>query len=197
MFKSKCEKIKDIDYSKSFVISKLFADEQMVKLHQERLMKFLKNPTPEELKKHIDAIVIKENAFNLIMEYIVSCFKFDLDALEVEDFKKRFAQQFADKKFDDAVLTDISKKLISKGLSFEVIAKDNNIVVSDQEAKDYLENYYKSTNNPINEFLNDPNKFNEIKSVILEEKITQWLLTKFKIDLKLDPQPSAPPVENK
>lgn len=184
MFKSTCKKISQIDYNKQFTITRLFADPQMIQIHRERLLKILPNPTETDLRKHVDSIIVKENVFNAIMEYIVTCFSFQLDKEEVQLFKTRFAQQFP-QSFDDNVLTDIASKLISKGLVFQVLANENGIVVSDDEAKQYLDNYYKATNNSINEFLSNPEKFNEIKSVILEEKITQWLLGKFKVNLDL------------
>lgn len=185
MFKSKCKKIKNIDYEKSFLVTKLFADQQMLLAHQERLVKILNNPSPEILRKHMDAIVLKENAFNAIMEYLVNCFEFTFDKEELESFKIRFSQQM-NQKIEDSLLSNIASKLISKGLIFNIIAENNNINLDDDEAKLYLDNYYKATNNSINDFLNNPKKFEEIRSVILEEKITQWLLSKFKVEFNLE-----------
>ncbi|MEF9985162.1 MAG: hypothetical protein RR803_01540 [Malacoplasma sp.] len=187
MFKSKCKKISSIDYDKSFLVTKLFADQNMLQAHQERLIKILNNPSEEMLRKHMDAIVLKENAFNAIMEYLVDCFEFKFDKDEIELFKVRFSQQMS-QKIEDVILTDIATKLISKGLVFNALAEENKIGLDDDETKLYLDSYYKATNNSINDFLNNPQKFQEIKSVILEEKITQWLLSKFKVEFNLDPE---------
>ncbi|MDE6646108.1 MAG: hypothetical protein K2J69_02245, partial [Malacoplasma sp.] len=42
-----------------------------------------------------------------------------------------------------------------------------------------------TTNNSVNEFLNNKERFDEIKDIILEEKITQWVISKFKIALTI------------
>ena len=68
---------------------------------------------------------------------------------------------------------------------FEEIAKDKKIAISDDQTKEYLDNYYKATNNSINDFLQDKEKFEEIKNIILEEKITQWLIDQFKVYLNV------------
>lgn len=170
-FKSKIQKISNIDYAKTFYIEQLFADPKMLEMHASRIKQIYPKASDDLIRSQIDQIIIKENTFNLIMQYIVSNFKIQFDQSEVNAFKTRFAQQFNES--DQNKITDISEKLITKGLVFEVISAEKNIKVDDAQAKQYLDNYYKATNNSINEFLNNKDKFSEIKEIILEEKITQ------------------------
>lgn len=183
-FKSKITKISNIDYKKTFHIEQLFADPKMLEMHAQRIKQLYPKATDDMVRHQIDQIIIKENSFNLIMQYIVSNFKVDIDKEEFEMFKKRFAQQFNET--EDAKLNDIATKLITKGLVFEIIAKEKNIIVDDLQAKQYLDNFYKATNNSINEYLNNKDKFQEIKDVILEERITQFLIETFVVYLNVN-----------
>lgn len=182
-FKSKLVKSGTIDFSKSFIIEQLFADPKMLEVHAQRLKSIYKNASDEFMRHQIDNIIIRENAFNLIMQYLVTLYKITFDESEVATFVTRLKPQFPDAKED--VVTNLAKKLITKGLIFEDLAIANNITMTDDQTKEYLENYYKNTNNSINEFLNNAEKFKEIKGIILEEKITQWLLDKFKVSLNI------------
>lgn len=182
-FKSKITKVSNIDYNKTFHIEQLFADPKMLEMHANRIKQLYPKASDEMIRNQIDQIIIKENSFNLIMQYIVSNFKVEFEKTELEEFKKRFAAQFNEN--DPAKLLDIAQKLITKGLVFEVIAKEKNLLVDDLQARQYLDNYYKATNNSINEFLNNKDKFNEIKDIILEEKITQFLIDTFKVYLNV------------
>ena len=127
--------------------------------------------TDDFIRTQIDQIILKENAFNKIMQYLTSNFSFQIDATELDDFKKRFKAQFNET--DETKLTELSKKLIMKGLVFEQIIAQNKLGVDDNQVKTYLDNYYKTTNQPINEYLNNKDKFEEIRNIILEEKTTQ------------------------
>ena len=184
MFKSKLQKKSEIDYNKQFTIDQLLADPKMLQIHAERLKAVYKDATDDFIRTQIDQIILKENAFNKIMQYLTSNFSFQIDATELDDFKKRFKAQFNET--DETKLTELSKKLIMKGLVFEQIIAQNNLWVDDNQVKTYLDNYYKTTNQPINEYLNNKDKFEEIRNIILEEKTTQWLIQRFRvwIDLK-------------
>ncbi|MGL5640102.1 MAG: hypothetical protein ACRDCD_00365 [Mycoplasmoidaceae bacterium] len=186
--KSQIKQKNKIDYNKKFIIKELFADSKIIEMHEKRLKSLLtKETTDEEIQKRINALVVKENAFNTIMEYVSSNFTYSIDKEELENVSKRFAKQFnMDDDKDKDRLKVISEKIIIKSLIFKEIAKEQKISVSDNEAKEYLEKYYKETNRPINELLKSEEKFNEIKEIILEEKITDWLLKSFKIEFDLE-----------
>lgn len=182
-FKTKITKKAEIDYKKEFVIEQLYADPKTIEMHVSKIKEIYKNASDSFVRNQIDNIIVKENAFNVVMGYLVSCFSFEFENNEVNLIKSRLSSQMKD--FNDEQLEDLAKKLIQKGLIFNVLSKENNITVNDDDVKSYLNQYYKSTNNSINQFLNDTEKFNEIKNIILEEKITLWSITKFKISLTI------------
>lgn len=182
-FKSTIKQANKIDYKKVFHIDELFADPNILENHAAKIKQMYPSATDEMIRNQIDQIIIKENSFNLIMQHVVEHYKVTFNKDEVEKYKEKFTSMFNET--DAKKATEIAKKIITKGLVFESIAKDNKIVVSDEETKEYLDNYYKTTNNSINEYLNDKDKFNEIKYIIEEEKITRWLLDKFKVYLNV------------
>lgn len=186
--KSKIKQKNKIDYNKKFIIEELFADPKIVDMHEKRLKSLLTNETSnEEIQKRINSLVIKENAFNMIMEYVSNNFTYSIDQDELETVSTRFAKQFSmDLVKDKDRIKVISEKIIIKSLIFKEIAKEQKISVSNDEGKEYLEKYYKETNRPINELLKSEEKFNEIKEIILEEKITEFLLKSFKIEFNLE-----------
>lgn len=182
-FKSKLTKKSEIDYNKSFVLEQLYADPKMIEMHATKLKEVYKDASDNFIRHQVDNIIIKENAFNTVMSYLVTCFDFEYDNDEVKTLMERLKNQMPDSNKEQ--LNDIAKKLIQKGLIFNVLSNENNLNVSDDDVKSYLNQYYKSTNNSINQYLNDINKFNEIKNIVIEEKITQWVITKFKVSLTI------------
>lgn len=182
-FKSKLTKKSEIDYNKSFVLEQLYADPKMIEMHATKLKEVYKDASDNFIRHQVDNIIIKENAFNTVMSYLVTCFDFEYDNDEVKTLMERLKNQMPDS--NEEQLNDIAKKLIQKGLIFNVLSNENNLNVSDDDVKSYLNQYYKSTNNSINQYLNDINKFNEIKNIVIEEKITQWVITKFKVSLTI------------
>lgn len=182
-FKSTVTKKTNIDYSKAFVIEQLFADPKMIENHVAKLREIYKNASEAFIRNQVDNIIVKENAFNQVMTYLVTCFEFKYDAVEISTIQARIKTQMTHLNDDQA--KDLATKLIQKGLVFNVLAQENKLDVSDDDVKQYLDQYYQSTNNSINQYLNNPEKFNEIKNIILEEKITQWVISKFKISLTI------------
>ena len=93
--KSKIKQKNKIDYNKKFIIEELFADPKIVDMHEKRLKSLLTNETSnEEIQKRINSLVIKENAFNTIMEYVSNNFTYSIDEDELETVSTRFAKQF-------------------------------------------------------------------------------------------------------
>lgn len=183
-FKSTAKLIKPIDYEKQFILDQLFADQKMLETQIGKLRSIYPKASNAFIRHQTDLIIIKDNSFNVVMTYLVSLFEFNYDQEEIKKFKERLKTNFSD--FDDAQLTDLVTKLIQKGLIFKYLADEFKIEISEQEVKDYLDRYYQSTNNPINEFLSNKEKFDEIKDVIFEEKITHWIINKFKVALSVE-----------
>ncbi len=183
-FKSQAVQKEKINYDKAFIIEQLFADPKAIEMHVAKLKEVYKDASDSFIRTQIDNIIIKENAFNIVMSYLVTCYEFNFDSSELSEIQTRLKTQFPPETTKEHI-EDLSKKLVQKGLIFNSLSSENQIDVSDEDVKKYLDQYYKSTNNSINQYLNDKNKFAEIKSIILEEKITQWIITKFKVSITI------------
>lgn len=182
-FKSTAVKKTNIDYNKAFVIEQLFADPKVIEMHVAKLKEVYKGASDAFIRNQVDNIIIKENAFNSIMTYLVSCFEFKFDEEEIKSVQAKVKATMP--QANDQQTADLASKLVQKGLVFNELEKENKIEVSDADAKSYLDQYYKTTNNSINQYLNNKEKFEEIKNIILEEKITQWVINKFKVSITI------------
>lgn len=182
-FKSTAVKKTNIDYNKAFVIEQLFADPKVIEMHVAKLKEVYKGASDAFIRNQVDNIIIKENAFNSIMTYLVSCFEFKFDEEEIKSVQAKLKATMP--QANDHQTADLASKLVQKGLVFNELEKENKIEVSDADAKSYLDQYYKTTNNSINQYLNNKEKFEEIKNIILEEKITQWVINKFKVSITI------------
>ena len=182
-FKSTAVKKTNIDYNKAFVIEQLFADPKVIEMHVAKLKEVYKGASDAFIRNQVDNIIIKENAFNSIMTYLVSCFEFKFDEEEIKSVQAKVKATMS--QANDQQTADLASKLVQKGLVFNELEKENKIEVSDADAKSYLDQYYKTTNNSINQYLNNKEKFEEIKNIILEEKITQWVINKFKVSITI------------
>ena len=81
-FKSSAKQKYQIDYSKHFVIEQLFADPKMLDVHVEKIKTVYKDASDNFIRNQIDHIIIKENAFNEVMKYLVGLFEFNFDESE-------------------------------------------------------------------------------------------------------------------
>lgn len=185
-FKSKAIKISPINYDKELVISQLKADRTILEQQKKRLENLFKNSTQEEIKKRLDTIVLRDNLFNAAMEEVVNHYKFEYDGEEVKRVGEQFSKVYGSR--DQKVLDQIAKKIISKTLVFNDLKNDFNIEVSDDEVKNSLQKFYSTTNQSIRSYLDDKSKFENIRSVIIEEKIADALMKKFKHRFDLKPQ---------
>lgn len=175
--KSTIKKITTINTDKEEIIKSLRVDHQIVQLHFKRLSELFKNDTPEQISRKLQNIVVRDNLFNAIMEEVVRNFEVTYDDEEIKTVAQRLTSQFSNKKPE--VITEIAKKVITKTLVFEELAKEWNITVSDQEVNDSLEQYYKFSNQSIRPYKEDKNKFEGIRNVMLEEKISNELIRRF------------------
>jgi hypothetical protein len=58
-----------------------------------------------------------------------------------------------------------------------------------------LENYYKLSNEPIRDYLENKDKFQGIKNMLLHEKIVNEILKRFKFKFNIQPPQQTPPQE--
>ena len=90
---------------------------------------------------------------------------------------------------DDKTLQDIATTTLKRNLLFNELAKIWDIRITDQDVKKSLDNYYQKTNMPIRDILNDNNKFESVRQIMLNERIAIELLHRFKVNFNLPKQP--------
>lgn len=177
----------EIDFKKELVITRIFADANLIAQHKERLSKGLPNITPQMLDFEMVQVVIKDNLFSTAMNEIVTHFNFNLDANFVNQIKADLKKNLSGPQaLDDNGVAVIADKIIKKELVFNHLAKLWNITVSDDEVKSMLDVFYQRTNQSIREVLDDKDKFEGIRRAILEEKLILKTIAAFPIRFDLN-----------
>lgn len=182
---SKCKKISDLDYGHSITVTKLVADRNTVENHRKQLQQLYKNETPEQIERRITNIVMRDNAFGNIMgEVIIKSFEFEIDPEELKIAEQKIKERF--KEIPETAVKTVAEQSIKRNLVFDELAKIWDIKVSDDEIKNSLNTYYKLSNSPINQILDNKEEFEFVRKMIRDQKITQEIITRFpvKFDLK-------------
>ena len=191
--KSTIKKIREIETDKQLEITRLFADKNALEAHRQKLQNMFKNETQEQINIKINNLIARDNAFNAAMNEIVKCYEINVDQ---EEWDKAFANLKAKyPTHKEEFLKNLSKHSIIKTLIFQDLAKLWNISISDDDARESLENFYKLSNEPIRDYLENKEKFQGVKEMLLHEKIVNEILRKFKFNFNIQPPP-APTPEN-
>lgn len=189
--KSTIKQIKDIDTTKELEITRLFADKNAVENHRQRLQNIFKNETQEQINVKINNLIARDNAFNTSMNEIAKCFEVNVDQGEWDQAYNNLKSRYPS--HQDDFLRNLSKHSIIKSLIFQQLATMWDIKVTDDEARESLENFYKMSNEPIRDYLENKEKFQGVKDMLLHEKIVNVILTKFKIKFNIQPPPQNTP----
>jgi FKBP-type peptidyl-prolyl cis-trans isomerase (trigger factor) len=120
--KSTIKKISNINVEKEEVIKSLRVDRSIVEMHMKRLTELFKTDTPQQIGQKLQNIIIRDNLFNVIMEEVARNYEVTFDEAELKDVIKRLEPQFQGR--DEKVITEIAKKVITKTLIFQEIAKE-------------------------------------------------------------------------
>ena len=220
--KSTCVLKDKLNYDEVTVVKQLAVTREALALHHKRLREIFKKDTPEQIQRKVMDIVMRDNAFANIMQNVVEkSFEFNIDEGDIknmiettkkniernrdEAYKKAPEDEKA--KFDKLEdhpyfkLTDEQRRnyaigMIKKEIIFKELAKLWDIFVTDEEVKEQLENCYKFSNVSIREYLSKPERFEAVRQMILQEKITKEVLNRFKVKFEL-PQPPQPIKEEK
>lgn len=220
--KSTCVLKDKLNYDEVTVVKQLAVTREALALHHKRLREIFKKDTPEQIQRKVMDIVMRDNAFANIMQNVVEkSFEFNIDEGDIknmiettkkniernrdEAYKKAPEDEKA--KFDKLEdhpyfkLTDEQRRnyaigMIKKEIIFKELAKLWDIFVTDEEVKEQLENFYKFSNVSIREYLSNKERFEAVRQMILQEKITKEVLNRFKVKFEL-PQPPQPIKEEK
>lgn len=183
-FKTSVKMVKPFDYDKVYEINKLQAQKEIVEMRRQQLLKAMKDAKPEQIEQQLTNSIIRDNAFSTIMTDIVNNFEFDIDPKQIEFVRNSIKK--AQPNIPDKSLDIIVDHTIKRDLVFFHLSRKWDLTVSDKEVKDSLQAYYKATNEPIREMLNDKQKFESVRMTIFNEKIMNEILRRFKI--KINPE---------
>lgn len=185
---SSIKKIKEPDFSKEVVIDRLIADKQAVDFHFNRMKKeFGDKLSDQEIQKRIHSMVVRDNIFNAAMHIIVPCYEIKISSKDLQNVIDSFIK--GDPRLGKApydYVKTMATRLMEKEMLFAVLAKEWKISVDDKELRDSLDNYYKETNHPIRDILNNPQRMEAIRKSILDQKIANAICGKLKYRMDND-----------
>ncbi len=186
---STIKKIKDLDYNQKFEIKKLFANPDTLEVQRNQMKNINPKATSDEVEKKVFNLVVRDNVFNAIMNYIVTCYEFTIDKNEIEKYSERVKTLY--KNAPAEKINEITEVTLKKTLVFSELAKLWDIRTTDEETKNSLQNYYKMTNNPIRDVLENKDQFEGYKQMIQDQKITAEIIMRFR-NVKIDlPKPDT------
>ncbi|MBP5256918.1 MAG: hypothetical protein J6Y96_01030 [Mycoplasma sp.] len=200
--KSTIKKNSEIDYSQEFELNRLQADKNFVEFQRKKIKEIMPNETAENIDKQVANIVARNNSVDLIIQGIYKHFDININNDDVKSFADRIKNNVLNDKnenmsnetmkkmvSDDKTLQDIATTTLKRNLLFNELAKIWDIRITDQDVKKSLDNYYQKTNMPIRDILNDTNKFESVRQIMLNERIAIELLHRFKVNFNLPKQP--------
>lgn len=183
--KSKLEVKSPIDYSKKIIVSKLETPQANIENIERILLRTLPDKvTLGELREEVRRKILRENAFEQIMNYISLQFTFQISSTELEELTNNVINEFKNSSMTKDAATKIAQKIIMKTLIFEYISKQNNITVSDKELEETIKKEKEIAPQEMKAFF-DSQSNDKLRHMILEQKIVAFLLEKFKVEFNL------------
>lgn len=143
----------------------------------ENLKRNRPNITEEEIEQEKRQMIMRDNLFNAAMDEISSAYTVDFDDSEIAEREESLKQTNVN--FTEEHLKNHAKITIFKQLIFQDLARDWELVVTDELAKEVLENHYRQTGKSIREYLTDPEKMSSVKENLLEQMITERIMNAF------------------
>ena len=147
-------------------------------------------------------VIARNNSVDLIVAGIYKHFDINIDNDDVKAFAERIKNNVLNDKNgnlsndtmkkmveDDKTLQNIATSTLKRNLLFNELAALWDIRITDDDVKKSLDNYYQKTNSPIRDILNDKNKFESVRQIMLNERISIELLNRFKVKFNFPKQP--------
>lgn len=200
--KSKIKRNSEIDYNQEFEITQLHADKAFIEYQKSKFKEIMPNASETEIEKQIANLVARNNSVNLIIDGIYKYFDITIDDDDVKAFANRIKNNVLNDKqgnisndtmkkmvADDKTLQNIAVSTLKRNLLFNELATLWDIRITDEDVKKSLDNYYQKTNMPIRDILNDKNKFESVRQIMLNERISIELLRRFKVNFNFPKKP--------
>ncbi|PYC99604.1 hypothetical protein B4U78_015805 [Microbacterium esteraromaticum] len=175
--RSKITKKKAVQWGKVLKIEKLYFNESLVRNFVETLKANKPKISEEEIEQEKKRMIMRDNFFNMAMDEVASAYTVEYDTAELAEKEEEFKKVHVN--FTEEQVKNHAKITIFKQLIYDDLARDWEIVVSDDLAKHVLENYYKQTGKSIREYFTDPAKMSTVKESILEQLITERIMNAF------------------
>ncbi len=200
--KSTIKRNSELNYSQEFEISQLHADKSYVDFQRKKLKEIMPNASEADIDKRIANIIARNNSVDLIIDGIYKHFDINIDNDDVKAFADRIKNNVLNDKNgnlsndtmkkmvqDDKTLQNIATSTLKRNLLFNELAALWDIRITDDDVKKSLDNYYQKTNTPIRDILNDKNKFESVRQIMLNERISIEILNRFKVNFNFPKQP--------
>lgn len=200
--KSKIKRNSEIDYNQEFEITQLHADKAFIEYQKSKFKEIMPNASETEIEKQIANLVARNNSVDLIIDGIYKYFDITIDDDDVKAFADRIKNNVLNDKqgnisndtmkkmvADDKTLQNIAVSTLKRNLLFNELATLWDIRITDEDVKKSLDNYYQKTNMPIRDILNDKNKFESVRQIMLNERISVELLRRFKVNFNFPKKP--------
>ena len=185
--KSKIIKKLSINFEKEMVVDQVFIDKDEIQFHQKRLIELFKDLPKEEQNRKINdelkIIILKNNFFNKIMEFITPYYEFDLDADEVNKAKEQVKQNYPSRK--DDVIEMMAERVIEKQLIYDDLQNQFHIKLTQDQIDKMLEGVAKQANDTVENIKKDEPKYIALVSILQTEYTTSFLLNRFPLRVNL------------
>ncbi|WP_445997723.1 MPN555 family protein chaperone [Mycoplasmoides genitalium] len=178
---------KPIQYDKVIEVDRIFADPAFIEQHRQRILASFKDAKESALYHELTHIVIKDNLFSAAMNEIVSYFEFQINPEELKNVVEGLKRDVA-KDADEKTIQSIAEKIIKKALVFNFLQKEWKVEVSDDIVKRVISLYYEKTNQNVREYLDDKQKFEGIRTALIEERMVLETINHFKFHFNLTGQ---------
>lgn len=192
--KAKITKIKEPEYGKELLVDKLIANPGVVERHIAGVRQTFADTwkragiSDEEINRRVNQyvqnIVLRDNEFNLAMQQIVPCYKFEISTEDLGGLAKMM--KMADPNLanvNDDLVKMMAQRMVEKELVFVALSNEWKIQVTDEEADKELEKMYKETNASVSEIVSNPERFENFKQQMREHRIVEAILGKFKFKI--------------
>ena len=184
---SKIIKKLSINFEKEILVDQVLIDKEIVNMHQKRLSELYKDlPEKERIVKMDNAlrdVILKDNFFNKIMEFIVPYYEFEIDPEEVKTQTESLRKNFPER--DQNVLDQIAERSIQKKLIFNDLEKQFKLTLTPEEIDKNLTYSADQLGQNLEEIKKDQERFNVLKELLQEEYIIAFLLNKFPLRVNL------------
>ncbi|WP_462217952.1 MPN555 family protein chaperone [Mycoplasmoides genitalium] len=178
---------KPIQYDKIIEVDRIFADPAFIEQHRQRILASFKDAKESALYHELTHIVIKDNLFSAAMNEIVSYFEFQINPEELKNVVEGLKRDVV-KDADEKTIQSIAEKIIKKALVFNFLQKEWKVEVSDDIVKRVISLYYEKTNQNVREYLDDKQKFEGIRTALIEERMVLETINHFKFHFNLTGQ---------